>query len=400
MNREEHFFLQLLADYVHQTPTQPPQAGLDWGKLVRIAKAQGLSGVTWLQCRGLPDIPASHLEQLHRGFRSDVFYAVCRGEDLQALEAAFHLANIPFLPMKGAVLAQYHPVASLRTMGDIDLVIHPQDRLRAHRLMLELGFQVKVDNHAVWTYTRDVVTYELHDHMMYETLASQVDYRSYFDRVWDHAAPAGSGSRWEMDEEFHFLYLVAHTAKHVLNSGSGLRPFLDMALWVRRSGTDMDWQWISRELEKLELLDFAGVCFALCGKWFQVDMPLSGAGVDRSFYEEATRKVFQDGLFGLDNTENQDGTAAKAIRRSQSSYWLAAAGITLRKLFPSYRDMQLVPWYSFVDGRPWLLPAAWLYRFYYCLKHKPSHSRRLLEQPYARREEIGQRQIYMEKWGL
>ena len=24
--------------------------------------------------------------------------------------------------------------------------------------------------------------------------------------------------------------------------------------------------------------------------------------------------------------------------------------------------MQLVPWYHFVDGRPWLLPAAWAMR--------------------------------------
>lgn len=70
--------------------------------------------------------------------------------------------------------------------------------------------------------------------------------------------------------------------------------------------------------------------------------------------------------------------------------------VTLYKLFPPYGDMQLIPWYSFVDGRPWLLPVAWIYRLFYCLRHKSGHSMALLEEPYTcRREGIKERQAML-----
>lgn len=397
MTAEQRFFLQVLSDYIHGRATEPPAGRLDWGRVLTFAQIHGLTGVTWLQCREHLGEDPEVLARLHGGFFSDVFHFVCRNRDFQEVSAAFAEAGIPFLPMKGTLLCRYHPVPQLRSMGDIDLVIRPQDRRRAHEIMTGLGFSCIVDNHAVWTYKRDVITYEVHDHMMYEHLANEMDYRGYFDHVWDYAVPL-EGTCYGLDPSFHFLYLMAHTAKHMVNKGSGFRPFVDMVLMTRREA--LDWPWITAQLKRLRLLDFTRICFALCRVWFQVDMPLPAAKLDGAFYEQATRKAFLDGIFGLDNRENQTGASAKAIKRSCLPYWLTALCVTMKKLFPPYRDMQLIPWYSFVDGRPWLLPGAWLYRFYYCARYKKRHGKSLLEEPFIHRREIEARERFMRQWGL
>lgn len=397
MRGEERFFLDLLGDYVHGRQTYLPEQPVDWPRLTELAKSHGLGGVVYYQCRGLlKDAPEAFAE-LHKAFLSDVFHSTCQRTDFEEVSQAFTRAEIPFLPMKGTLLARCHPVPQLRSMGDIDLVIHPEDRQRTHELMTRLGFRCFVDNHAVWTYSRDLVVYEIHDHMMYDPLANQIDYRSYFDRVWEHCRVC-EGTRYEPDPDFHFLYLVTHTAKHIVNAGSGIRPFLDMVFLAQKES--LNWRKIEEELEKLQLLSFTRICFSLCQKWFQVEIPVKAAELTEEFYAEATEKVLLDGVFGLDNPDNKTGKSARETKRSDGPYLLTAVRLTAKKLFPPYRDMQLIPWYSFVNGRPWLMPVAWGYRFVYCAKNKLTHSKELLEEPFTRRGEIEQRQEHIKKWGL
>lgn len=399
MTATQQFFLDILAGYIRAETSSPPPPGVDWGQLFQLAQAHGLTGTVWAQCRAVPEIPPEALKKLHNGLISSVFHDTCIGQDFREVTAALAGAGIPVLSMKGMLLRRDYPVPQLRTMGDVDLVIRPEDRSRCHEVMTGLGFSCMVDNHAVWTYTRDVVTYEIHDHMMYEDLANSVDYRGYFDRVWEHAAPGPDGL-WIPEAGYHFLYLMVHNAKHTMNKGNGFRAYLDLVFFCRGEGRNLDWPRISRELEKLRLLEFTRTCFALCESWFGVKMPIPGRALEEDFLEEITEKTFRDGLFGLENRENRTGGSAKAIRRSRLPYGLAAVKVTLHKLFPPYGDMQLIPWYSFVDGRPWLLPVAWIYRFFYCLRHKSGHSMALLEEPYTCREEIKERQAMLSRWGL
>ena len=42
-----------------------------------------------------------------------------------------------------------------------------------------------IDNHAVWTYWIDQFVFEVHDHMFYEQLTNDFDYKGYFDHIWD-----------------------------------------------------------------------------------------------------------------------------------------------------------------------------------------------------------------------
>ena len=105
-------------------------------------------------------------------------------------------------------------------------------------------------------------------------------------------------------------------------------------------------------------------------------------------------KTFCDGTFGLQNEQDEGAHAAKEIQRAGRAYWRTALLLTWKKIFPPYEDMQLIPWYSFVDGRPWLMPVAWIYRWLYTVTHKFKHTKNLLVEPFVKRDRIKKREDF------
>ena len=393
----QQFFLSLLADHVHGRVTAGIPEFCDWDTLYGYAKDQSLTGVLYLQLKQLKKagkaVSEDALDLFHKGFFSEVYYAENRYAFLQEVRESFTEKGINYLPFKGEIMKEYWPVPSLRTMGDIDLLIHTEDRKISDEAMQMLGYQKFVDNHAVWTYYQKDIMFELHDHMFYEYLANQIDYRTYFDHAWESM----TGPKWK---EFHLLYLLTHMAKHIINSGIGLRAYLDLVFLCQKQGEQLDWEWIQNELEKLKLQEFTRICFAFCRRWFSVEMPLSPFLLEEAFAEQVTEKLFRDGTFGLFNHENAGAHVAKEVKRSDQAYGITSARLILKKLFPPYEDLQLIPWYSFVDGRPWFLPAAWVYRWFYCLFHKGKYSGELLTEPVRLKTSIQKREELLKQWGL
>jgi hypothetical protein len=397
MKPEQRYFVQLLRDYIHSVPSAEPEEALDWPLLAHYAERQDLCGIVYYQCRELKSIDTATLQRLHEGFFSDAYRAVAGEAAMTRVAASFDAAGIEYLPFKGEVLRCYYPNPELRTMGDRDILIRHADRESTDRILQELGYERSVDRQEVWVYQRHTVMFEIHDTMFYEYLANKVDYRGYFERVWDSAVPAG-GRSFLPKPELHFLYLMAHTAKHISNYGMGFRAFLDMVFFCRCEGS-LDWDYIRRELEQLGLYVFTLRCFGLCEAWFGASMPFACGSIEEELLTDTTEKVFRDGIFGNENQENTLGRSANEILHDGRPYALAAARLTLRHVFPPYEDLRLVKWYSWVDGRPWLMPAAWVYRWFFVLLHKPARGRERLGEAFQKKQ-INNRQTYLERWGL
>lgn len=395
MKREELFFLSLLRDALCEEKKTVVPADLDWDALYALADAQSLLGLCYSQLKTLAGsgaaIPEDALQRFHEGLFGDVYLAVNQGRAMDRVFDAFSREGIPLLPFKGWRVREAWPEACLRTMGDVDLLIHPEDRERADALMLSLGYEKYVDNHAVWTYFARDILIEIHDHMFYEHLVSDVDYQAYFDAAWSHVGR-------EDEESFHLLYLFAHTAKHVINKGMGVRAFLDLCVMCRSARLQGDL--LERELKRLKLFGFAGVCLAICKRWFALEPPFPIPELPEERLEALTEKIFRDGTFGLDNEENDQAKAAKEIQRSGLPYWLAAGKLLRERLFPTYSDMILSSQYAFLKGRPWLLPVAWVYRWGFALVHKRELGTSKMTEPLVNRKEIRERQELLRSWNL
>lgn len=399
MKSEQAYFIQILEDYIHQRPSEFPCEEINWLQIAKDAKDQSLGGIIYVQCKDFLPEGSDARQLLHQDFQSAVYTSVNGRAALRKIAVEFEKASISYLPFKGELIREYYPNPELRTMGDIDVLIQTQDRESADAIMHRLGYRKFVDNHAVWTYLKPNLMFEIHDVMFYEHLSNSVNYRDYFNRIWETAIPAEGKNGYVPEPNRHFVYLICHMAKHIINKGIGFRAFLDV-VFMSQKEQQLNWDWIAAELARLELLNFAKTCFALCERWFHVPMPFSAAGLEETFFEGTTAKMFRDGTFGLQNEQNEAAYFAKEIRRSDQSYWRTAIALTWQKLFPSYEDMQLIPWYRFVDGRPWLMPAAWVYRWIYTATHKFKDSRELFMKPFVKRKLIEKREKLIDDWKL
>jgi len=75
------------------------------------------------------------------------------------------LTGIPYVILKGQVSASYYPNPMLRSMGDVDILIHKEDREKVDELFKDEGFikrsdAEKHDYH--WAYKMDRASLELH----------------------------------------------------------------------------------------------------------------------------------------------------------------------------------------------------------------------------------------------
>ena len=355
METEYTYLLHLLGAYLREDAPGPAD-NVDWEKLMELARIHGVVGIVAYMGRKYPICPDPRYSGAFRSLCMGTISLYSRRHAL-ALEMDRQLEDmgIDHILMKGFVLREDYPVPELRTFTDIDLVIRPEDRQRSHRLMLSLGFAVKDDWEPVYSYHRGDEYYEIHTQIMEVDVSEKADYRGYFAKAWDHAR-AVSHHSYRFTPEFHFLYMLTHIAKHVHQAGAGIRLYLDVAAFLRRHGNALDWQWIRQELQELELYDFARVVLSAVRQWFGIESPFPFEPVPEETLRDFTEFTLEAGVFGH---HNRDFALSKMKHQKEDTSGSRAA-LLLRQLFPKAETIQSR--YTYLQGKPWLLPAAWIHR--------------------------------------
>ena len=236
MTQEQRVFLQLLRSYVLHCPMEKSPAGTDWEQIARIAREQSLGGIAFAAGKRLLPEHDKAYRKLQECFLSDAYHFVQGEDDIRMAMTSLQEHRISFLLFKGEVLRQYYPDPELRTMGDHDFLVHAQDQEEADEALRHLGYRRFIDNHAVWTYVKGNTILEFHNTMFYEELSNQTDYRGYFEKVWETAEPGSRAGEYRPEPNLHFVYLICHMAKHIINKGVGFRPFLDLSFFIRKKG--------------------------------------------------------------------------------------------------------------------------------------------------------------------
>lgn len=310
-------------------------------------------------------------ERLRRAFEDCIFanglaHSVCDSA-AQALEGA----GIRFVTFKGAALDRYYPVPQARTMGDADILIDAQNRAEAKKALCAAGFTCEHCNGPVWEYTKNGMRFEVHTSLVNGRIGSSSAVEFFSDAI-EHAR--FSGLCGSFDLQYHFEYLIAHLAHHICFYGAGIRMVLDLAVMLTYCSVSADEA--VKTLSECGLGDFAKAALAICFKWF-------GVGIDGvSADDEACELIAGHGAFGM---SNRNVAAALQRRDLEENAGSCAAAQRLRMLFPPYRRLKDIPYIHFIDGRPYLTPAAWVYRIFYNLRHRKA----LLKSAAARMSESG-----------
>lgn len=359
MNREEKVLIELCNAFAQGEQIRL-NGGFDFAKLYKLSRAHNLTAICHCALQNIQngsDIPDKFKEALLNCFYDIVYNSQRQENCIDELRELFSASKTPYILFKGARLRDYYPVAQVRAMGDIDLLIKQEDRDRVKKLLTGAGFKCTLQNGPVYSYEKNDVLVEVHTALISE-------YNVYpFDRPFEFARL--NGFEGELDCNFHFAYLIAHTAHHFRFYGAGIKLILDLALMQKNEGIDFDT--VFKHLKAAGLDTFAKIILTVCCKWFNVG---------KAFLDENCHAVIKtedflcsSGAFGAE----LDNKGAVITRRElEQGHSTSSFMLKLRLAFPSYEKMREIDYIRFLDGRKYLTVYAWFYRLFYILKNKKS----------------------------
>lgn len=393
METEYSYLLHLLGAFL-RTETPETSENVDWQKLLQLAQIHGVTGILGYMGKKYPICGDPQMKAQLRSlcFNSVAMFAQ-RNILTDAMVAELEKAGIDHILMKGYVLRDFYPVPELRSFNDIDIVIRKADRKRCDVLMMSLGFQRHTDWEPVYSYFRPNELYEIHTEIMEIDVSGTGEQQAYFRKCWNYAKPVRKHS-YRFTPEFHFLYLLTHIAKHVYSAGAGIRMYLDIAAFIQHYGNTVRWDRIRKELKVLKLSRFANVVFTAVEDWFGIKCPFGFDRVLQDVMNPFYEFTLEAGVFG----HHQRDQALNSLKHADSGDSSSRLHQVLRKTFPKAKTIQNR--YTYLQDKPWLLPAAWVHRFIKNKEKLGQHTREMQQIIAADLEEVRKMRDLMRDIGL
>lgn len=369
MNDAERYLLFVLRGFV-QGEDPGPFSG-DWQQLYTLSMMHSVTGILGHSVMSYPhDDSAPIAQMMRRQCLQTMALFSQRGEAMSKLTKALSDEGIDHLLFKGYVVREYYTIPELRTFGDIDFLIHPEDRRKCDALMKQRGFEPKEDWEPVFSYIRGAEFYEIHSHVLETDISERADYREYFSHIWDYAIQK-SEHTFVLRPEYHLLYLLTHIAKHIHGSGAGARMYLDIAFFLKHFGDSLDWVWFRGELEKLNFYDFTNMVFTFVKREFGVESPIPLCPVDERTYQDFLDFTMAGGTFGK---FGRDSAVIQLKNQDIGVENVSKVKTLMHRIFP--RASTIEARYTYLQKNPWLLPVAWVHRL---IKNKDRLGRRVKE---------------------
>lgn len=268
-------------------------------------------------------------------------YEWLKGEQ-DKMYALLEQYGIPYIPLKGAIIRKLYREPWHRTSCDIDILV-PQERLEEALAAFENDLSYsrgKRSRHDVSLTAPNGVHLELH----FDIDEIYVDCSEF----WEDAKPAADGScQYVLSAEMLILTHIAHMAKHFVNGGCGLKPFLD--LWLLKEKLTYDPEKLQKLFQSHGLAEFSRASLGLVDVWLDGKQPNEIETVMASF-------VLSGGVYGsLDNKI----TVTRSKGKSKFGY-------AIERIFPPRSSLKIA--YPILSRHPFLLPICWGRRWFRLLR--------------------------------
>ncbi len=279
--------------------------------------------------------------------QNKLFEAVFRGEQLcfeyERICNALESAEIPFIPLKGAVVRKYYPEPWMRTSCDIDILVDKDDLEKSVATLVDKCEYTyhKKGSHDVALISPSRIRVELHYNLIEKDVSAAA--ADILSRVWETASVC-EGFRWQhkMSDEMFYFYHIAHMAKHFENGGCGIRPFAD--IWLMENNGVSNGEKVSELLAQGNLLVFARAAQKLSKVWFD------NAETD-SVSLKMEEYVLNGGTFG--STKNRI-----AVQQQKKG---GKTGYLFTKIFLPYDEIKFI--YPILQKHRWLTPLMEVLRW-------------------------------------
>lgn len=359
--------LYLVRCAVNRQKADPVRIGsMNLTRLYQISRFHSLAALTYTAVESAWDghppqnrLPAGWKEARDTAIRNSLLFTAER----KALESFCEAEGIWYLPLKGVLLQKEYPGLGLREMADNDILFDANFQQAIHDWFVARGYAVEEYRQAVHDsyHKPPVFNFEMHT-ALFEA-RDYPEWADYFQGAVARLLPM-EGTRWgrRFSPEDFYLYMLAHMYKHFAIGGTGLRSLLDVYLFLRTDGKDLNQTYLHQGLEQLHLEMFERQTRALVQKIFSGKVPLDSAEAETVAYYLAS------GTYGtvhhrVENQLNQMTGTAQTVGGSMKLRY------SFRRLFPDRPFME--KWCRrdapFFLRHPRLMPLAYGYRLLYDL---------------------------------
>lgn len=300
-----------------------------------------------LVCYGIEKLPDAYSDTGSKKFlKSTISYSFfCERQDreIEEILSAFDKEQVEYMRLKGTAIKKLYPRTEMRLMSDADILINKKQYSKIKKIMNSFGYAEKVESDHEFVWSKDNTYIELHKRLI---PSYNKDYYKYFGDGWRLAKKkSDKPNEYVMSNEDCFIYLFVHYAKHYRDAGIGIKHLTDFYVYLKHY-SELDWEYISKELEKLQLYEFWLTTKNVLDVWF------NGKKCDeKSAF--VTRRIFCGSAYGTREAK----ILSDGVKISKSTKHVRAKRFW-KSVFPSYQDLK--QGYKFLKYLPVLLPIAWL----------------------------------------
>ena len=215
LGEERKFIIGILGSHSPDVATN-----LDWTKIKEVACEEGVVGILYRHLKDR-DMLQSALSPLKSYYRSIAAQNLINLNALERLEDALDSEKIEVMTLKGAsLLDNLYPGVGMRPMGDLDLMVRPEEQERFVNLVHSLGY--KRDPLIPHFFRKGRVVIDLHIHALNtDRIANRAGlFPSGMEPVWAKSVSWGEGYQWlrRPDDPDNILLLSQHLMKHSFSS--------------------------------------------------------------------------------------------------------------------------------------------------------------------------------------
>lgn len=345
------YLVQLLAALLHSETPAPLPEGLTWEDICREAARHKLDAMAF--CAAQPQLDKQ--SELYKNWKFRRDWSLTQGlvqlGERDSIFAAFTAAGVRVLPVKGSVIKELYPQLDWRQMGDLDVLVDKENIPRAQEILRGMGYQVEEEHDTEYhcgCVKEPYMMVELH----WNLLADSSVANDYFQNAWERAVPDKKNPLlYFLTPEDEYLYEIAHFQRHYVTHGSGIRSALDIAVYRARYEGKLDEAYISAELKKMHLDDFARCAERVAQHWFGTAEQRAKA-LDRDG-REMEKALFYSGVYG-------SMYARAAIRLQETDSRSSRAKYVWQRIFVPCDGLACT--YPILNKYPLLYPFCWLHR--------------------------------------
>ena len=270
-------------------------------------------------------------------------------------ELANALKNIPYVVLKGTAAAIYYPEPLRRTLGDIDLVVAPEDFPKAYQALKDAGYNTPdsvdgLDRHV--HFFRNDITIELHRNFaVLQTREQEELLDQWIMDAIPHAVQGKVASFTfpMLPDQLNGLVILAHINQH-LEEGLGIRQIVDWAMYIKHSLSDEAWADFREKTDLLGLTTLAKASAQLGRKHLGLNEEITWCrDVPDSVVADLVDYLFECGNFGHKDAVNN--TVAMVLSHGRG----------VRGFFSNLQSSGESNW-ALLGKKPWLKPFAWAYQ--------------------------------------